>query len=149
MKKTAHSRRRLATWLVPLSLLVAGGCSSSQKTASTGKVPAENPSLFQSFMLGVFNSEKDDAADKTETAEQADAADSQGVVVASDEQSVPPKGQALTAGGTTQAAQARAAATQAAQARAAATQAAQARAAATDAASPPPQYGPANPMFRR
>lgn len=144
MKKTAHSRRRLATWLVPLSLLVAGGCSSSQKTASTGKVPAENPSLFQSFMLGVFNSEKDDDADKTETAEQADAADSQGVVVASDEQSVPPKGQALTAGGTTQAAQARAAATQAAP-----TRATQARATATDAASPPPQYGPANPTIRR
>lgn len=138
MKKTAHSRRRLATWLIPLSLLVAGGCSSSQKTASTGKVPAENPSLFQSFMLGVFNSEKDDA-DKTETAEQADAADSQGVVVASDEQSVPPKGQALTAGGTTQAASTRAAATQAAPT----------RATATDAASPPPQYGPADPTIRR
>jgi Tfp pilus assembly protein PilW len=61
------------------------------------------------------------------------------VVVASDEQSVPPKGQALTAGGTTQAAPTRAAATQAAPT----------RAAATDAASPPPQYGPADPMFRR
>ena len=143
MKKTAHSRRRLATWLIPLSLLVAGGCSSSQKTASTGKVPAENPSLFQSFMLGVFNSEKDDA-DKTETAEQADAADSQGVVVASDEQSVPPKGQALTASGTTQAAS-----TGATSPRAAATQAAPTRATATDAASPPPQYGPADPTIRR
>lgn len=128
MRKTAHSRRRLATWLIPLPLLVAGGCSSSQKTASTGKVPAENPSLFQSFMLGVFNTEKDDA-DKTETAEQADAVGSQGVVVASDEQSVPPKGQASPAGGTTQAAST--------------------RAAATDAASPPPQYGPADPTIRR
>jgi hypothetical protein len=92
-------------------------------------------------MLGVFNSEKDDDADKTETAEQADAADSQGVVVASDEQSVPTKGQALTAGGTTQAAQARAASTRAA--------ATQARPTATDAASPPPQYGPADPTIRR
>ena len=143
MKKTPHSRRRLATWLIPLSLLVSGGCSSSQKTASTGKVPAENPSLFQSFMLGVFNTEKDDA-DKTETAEQADAADSQGVVVASDEQSVPPKGQASPAGGATQAAP-----TRAASARTAAKQAAPTRAAATDAASPPPQYGPADPTIRR
>ena len=143
MKKTPHSRRRLATWLIPLSLLVSGGCSSSQKTASTGKVPAENPSLFQSFMLGVFNTEKDDA-DKTETAEQADAADSQGVVVASDEQSVPPKGQASPAGGATQAAP-----TRAASSRTAANQAASTRAAATDAASPPPQYGPADPTIRR
>jgi hypothetical protein len=148
MKKTAHSRRRLATWLIPLSLLVSGGCSSSQKTASTGKVPTENPSLFQSFMLGVFNTEKDDA-DKTETAEQADAADSQGVVVASDEQSVPPKGQALTAGGTTQAASTGAASTRAAATQAAPMRAAPTRATATDAASPPPQYGPADPTIRR
>lgn len=84
-------------------------------------------------MLGVFNTEKDDA-DKTETAEQADAADSQGVVVASDEQSVPTKGQASPAGGTTKGAP---------------TWASSARATATDAASPPPQYGPADPTIRR
>ena len=144
MKITTHSRRLFGTWLLPLSLLVAGGCSSSQKTASTGKVPAENPSLFQSFMLGVFNTDKDDDADKTETAGQADAADSQRVVVASDEQSVPPKGQTLPAGGTTQAAP-----TRAASSRTAANQAASTRAAATDAASPPPQYGPADPTIRR
>lgn len=134
MKTTIHSRRRLATWLIPLSLLVAGGCSSSQKTASTGKVPGENPSLFQSFMLGVFNSDKDDSAEKTETAETADAADSQEVVVASDEQSIPPKGQASTAGGS---------------AGIASPVPASKAPASTDPASPPPQYGPANPLIRR
>ncbi len=139
MKTITRSRRFLGTWLVPVSILLWGGCSSSQKTASAGKVPAENPSLFQSFMLGVFNSDKDDDSEKTETEENTAAAGADKVVVASDEQSIPPKGQATTASGST-----KTASTGAASKRPAST-----GPASTDASSPPPQYGPANPLMRR
>lgn len=144
MKTITRSRRFLGTWLVPVSILLWGGCSSSQKTASAGKVPAENPSLFQSFMLGVFNSDKDDDSEKTETEENAAAAGADKVVVASDEQSIPPKGQATTASGST-----KTASTGAASKRPASTGPATAGPASTDASSPPPQYGPANPLMRR